>query len=126
MYPTREFSVLIHQLPRPLSCQLLQTSNRLFSRPTSSPNFQMWFPPMVLQLLNLVMESLIIFSRSLVLRCSQKLDGWIQRSWHPPRRSSPPWRKQELFVVLILLGLLLFTWSRRRMEAGVLAEIIDG
>ena len=34
MYPTREFSVLIHQLPRPLPCQLLQTSHRLHSRPT--------------------------------------------------------------------------------------------
>ena len=48
---------------------------------------------------------------------SRRLD---LRSWHPP------WRKLELSVDLILLGPLLSTWSRRRMEAGIPAKTTDG
>ena len=35
------------------------------------------------------------------------------------------WRKLGSFVALILLGLHLYIWSGRRMEVGVLVEIID-
>ena len=53
----------------------------------------------------------------LVFAKSRRLD---LRSWHPP------WRKLELSVDLILLGPLLSTWSRRRMEAGIPAKTTDG
>ena len=53
----------------------------------------------------------------------QKPVEWIQRSWHPPRLSSPPWRRRVLFEDLTLLGLPPSTWSGRRMVAGIPVEI---
>ena len=67
----------------------------------------------VLQPLNLIPESPIISSCSLALQCSRKLDDWTLRSWHLPRRSSPPWRKLGLYVSLTLLGLLLFMVKKK-------------
>jgi len=53
----------------------------------------------------------------------QKPVDWIQRSWRPPRLSSPPWRRRALFEDLTLLGLPPSTWSGRRTVAGVPVEI---
>ena len=76
------------------------------------------------QPLNLNMESIIISSLLQVLRCMLNLVPSTLRSSLPPRRSSPPWRRLVSLGGLHLLGLLLFTWSRRRMEVGGPVEII--
>ena len=39
------------------------------------------------------------------------------------KADSPPWKSLGLSAVLPLLGLLHYTWSRRRMEVGDLAVI---
>ena len=78
MNPTREFSVLILQLLCPSFFQLHQIPLQLLPEltswlpqnvsPTFSPNSLMLYPQMDLQLSNLVKESAIIFSHSLVLQ----------------------------------------------------------
>ena len=104
--------------PAPLTANLLPT-------PQCISDLLAEFPDVVSRPLNLVTELLIIYSRNLDLRCSRRLDVWTRRSWHPPNESFLPWRKQGSSVALILLGLRLFTWSRRRTEVRVLVVIIE-
>ena len=69
-----------------------------------------------------VMELVNIFLHSLVLQCLLNLVALIQRSKLLLRLSLLPWRKQELYEGQILPGPLRYTWLRRKMEAGGLAE----